>query len=738
MRSARASPGPLLPALVLALLLVDSLGEDLNFHPNWGFDSYEITIPKKLSFPNRERHMSSHMSYLLQVNGKKHVLHLRPKRLLLARHLQVFTYTKEGKPLEDYPYVPRDCNYVGFVEGAKDSEATFSTCTGSLRGVLKIDDKYYQVEPLKASSSFEHAVYLLKNPGEFQNQICGISDDQRAKQMPQHVNMGRSAGSTGPSVHQKYFELGLLFDHERYLFSNSNVTDVTNDAILLTSIMDTYFQELHMRILMTALEIWTDANKIDTEFPTLQKTLGQFLIYQRNILSNQLTVDWAQLYIKRHYIDAVAWSWGKVCTKRYAGSVSVFPDIGILGPATWGAHNLGHSVGMIHDTKYCRCRGRRSCIMGTGRNGFSNCSVIQFFNHVQSEANCLNNIPGKDFVVKRCGNRIVEDSEQCDCGSLEDCETDPCCEAGCKLRLGANCSTGLCCHDCHFRPSGYVCRKEENECDLAEYCNGVSNFCPNDTYKQDGTPCKYEARCFMKGCRSAFMQCQNIFGPDAQEAPHQCYEAVNVIGDQYGNCGIIGAGNYKQCARKNALCGRVQCINVRTLPDMPDHTSVISTHLHDENLMCWGTGYRLSMTPMGLPDLGVISDGTSCGKGRVCLNRICINSSALNFDCLSEKCNHRGFCNNNKNCHCMYGWAPPLCEEEGYGGSIDSGPPGPMKDEVPASVQIVFLMLTRLTLLAITVIVVFFRQFIGNYLKPTAKETPPADTEGVKPKAKNL
>lgn len=57
-------------------------------------------------------------------------------------------------------------------------------------------------------------------------------------------------------------------------------------------------------------------------------------------------------------------------------------------------------------------------------------------------------------------------------------------------------AAGLCCHNCRFRPSGYMCRMEENECDLAEYCNGTSGFLSSDTYKQDGTPCKYEAHCF--------------------------------------------------------------------------------------------------------------------------------------------------------------------------------------------------------------------------------------------------
>lgn len=264
MRSARASlaPGRPLPVLVLAVLLVDSLGQDFSFQPEWDFDSYEITIPKKLSARGGQQGASKRVSYLLQVKGKKHVLQLWPKRFLLPRHLQVFSFTQQGERLEEYPYIPSDCNYVGVVEGTGESEATVSTCMGVLRGILKIDAQRYQIEPLKASSTFEHVVYLLKEQA-FPQHLCGLTrkeGDQRAAPRDLTARLG---DLTGIIRHQRYLELALIFDHERYLFSNSNLSEVTSDAILLTSIADTYFQELHIRIQLGTLEVWTDQNKVE-------------------------------------------------------------------------------------------------------------------------------------------------------------------------------------------------------------------------------------------------------------------------------------------------------------------------------------------------------------------------------------------------------------------------------------------------------------------------------------------
>ncbi|CAG11898.1 unnamed protein product [Tetraodon nigroviridis] len=199
---------------------------------------------------------------------------------------------------------------------------------------------------------------------------------------------------------------------------------------------------------------------------------------------------------------------------------------------------------------------------------FSRCNVEEYYNFLNSGGGaCLFNKPMKVQSIfplffrvytdvglvtlmtclsqfldpPVCGNGLVEQGEECDCGSPVECarEGGACCN-NCTLTQGSKCSNGLCCNDCQVHDllhhccivsgkscfqlvfqrallqmefNGVVCRDAVNDCDISENCTGNSSECPPNVHKMDGYTCeKDQDRCFNGRCKTKDRQCKYILG----------------------------------------------------------------------------------------------------------------------------------------------------------------------------------------------------------------------------------
>ncbi|KAF2272835.1 zincin [Westerdykella ornata] len=206
------------------------------------------------------------------------------------------------------------------------------------------------------------------------------------------------------------------------------------------------------------------------------------------------------------------------------------------------AHETGHTFGAVHDCTASACRNsdlvnaqqccplsRSTCDAGEGFimnpstaqgiTRFSACSIGNICsalgrNSVSSA--CLTNNRGVITVTgQTCGNGIVEEGEECDCGGPEGCGNNRCCDPKtCKFRDNAVCddSNEDCCRNCQFASSSTVCRPSSSACDPEERCTGSSPYCPEDKTTPDGTDCGNGLRCASGQCTSRDQQCKTVMG----------------------------------------------------------------------------------------------------------------------------------------------------------------------------------------------------------------------------------
>ncbi|XP_052018847.1 disintegrin and metalloproteinase domain-containing protein 26A-like [Apodemus sylvaticus] len=632
----------------------------------------EVVIPLRVAVTSRNTISSGWLSYSLHVGGQRHIITMKPKKNLISRNFRLFTYTQQGKLLEEQPFVQTDCYYHGYVDEDPGSLVIVNTCLGSLQGILEINGTTYEIMRKSSTSTFEHLAYKMDSgQSELSPMRCGLTEEEIARQM----KLQESPASTPLQIpyenwwtHHRFIDYFAILDHNRYVHRNYNTTTCIQDMLQVVNGINGYYLQIETDVVLTKLEVWSEKNHVKVE-QGISQLLDDFCDWKRKKKIDRH--DIVHLLVKRSYgINLGIAFVGSVCLSLNC-AVNSFTSEKMLDTAFVVAHEMGHNLGLTHDGKYCTC-GRKSCLMAAYKLNspkLSNCSYEYIYSHVRRRT-CLYDVPETLVTnLTMCGNELVEEGEQCDCGDNESCSKDPCCNKDCVLQPGAQCAFGLCCKDCKFLPTGTMCRKEKNECDLPEWCNGTSAECPGDVYKEDGTPCSDEGYCYKMKCHQHEEQCRKIFGNGSRSANKICYTEMNKRGDRFGNCGN-DSFSYIRCQLTNVLCGRIQCENVTELPQRRNHETVHYTHFN--NITCWTMDYHFGIT---IDDSGAVRDGTACAPDYLCVDRKCVSKSVLVSNCSPQLCHMQGVCNNKHHCHCNNTWEPPDCLLRGHGGSIDSGPP---------------------------------------------------------------
>ncbi|XP_078667233.1 disintegrin and metalloproteinase domain-containing protein 10-like [Branchiostoma floridae x Branchiostoma belcheri] len=491
--------------------------------------------------------------------------------------------------------------YSGHVVGDSKSVCHGSIIAGRFEGFVYTTDNDYYIEPAEryfnTTQDFHSVMYKAQDvvdPPTGHRARCGVHDDhiltepqddtefeedesgpdlvhEKKKYSPPHHRHRRAPGDRNTC------SIFIMADHkffEKYGTWEASVAQIAAHVKAANLI----YRPLELDgktgygVTVSRLKINTTADKVYPDNPFRGDFIGAeaYLDHISNMNHNDYCLAYG--FTDRDFDGTLGIAWtGAICSRHlsYDGTLQS-RNTGLVTVQLYGshipskvshitfAHELGHSWGSPHDPPGCSPGGLignyimfAQATSGDRPNNsqMSRCSVDSMSLTVAARAfRCF-----KAEAPTLCGNGIVEEGEECDCGFQDACDQigDRCCtgatpgvpDVGCTRKEGATCSPseGPCCNSqtCSYHSASKVCATE-TECAQSASCSGISADCLKPANKSgscaNGSLTCIGGECIGSVCALANMDsCQCTLKADESNAKDLCQVCCQERG-QRGSC----------------------------------------------------------------------------------------------------------------------------------------------------------------------------------------------------------